>query len=143
MGSPASPPASLGRVPPSVNEAPPSVDRDHPVNLLSPPELEPESLNPTTTVLSKARRVVSLWVNHCVAVLPALLLTRTSTAGAARSSRTSRRGRAGSRGRESLGRGRRDLKRPCISNPPARSRTPRPRPPRSGPRAPWEVLPIG
>src|SRR5262245_15850627 len=75
-GSPASPPGLVGKVPPSVNVAPPSVDRANPVNLLVPPELEPESLKPTTTVLPNATIAVSLWVNKPVPVEPALLLVR-------------------------------------------------------------------
>src|SRR5262245_6904523 len=75
-GSPASPPGLVGKVPPSVNVAPPLVDRANPVNLLVPPELEPESLKPTTTVLPKATIAVSLWVKKPVPVAPALLLVR-------------------------------------------------------------------
>src|SRR5262245_1054461 len=75
-GSPASPPGLVGNVPPSVNVAPPSVDRANPVNLLVPPELDPESLKPTTTVLPNATIDVSLWVNKPVPVEPALLLVR-------------------------------------------------------------------
>src|SRR5262245_16544563 len=75
-GSPASPPGLVGKVPPSVNVAPPSVDRANPVNLLVPPELDPESLKPTTTVAPNATIDVSLWVNKPVAVAPALLLVR-------------------------------------------------------------------
>jgi hypothetical protein len=61
-GSPASPFALVGNVPPSVQLTPLSVERDQPVNLLVPPALDPESLNPTTMVLPKATRLVSLWV---------------------------------------------------------------------------------
>src|SRR5262245_66547414 len=75
-GSPASPPGLVGRFPPSVNVAPPSVDRAHPVNLLVPPELEPESLKPTTTVAPNATSEVSLWVKKAVPLEPALLLVR-------------------------------------------------------------------
>src|SRR5262245_25618812 len=75
-GSPASPTGLVGKVPPSVNVAPPSVDRANPVNLLVPPEFEPESLKPTTTVLPNATSEVSLWVNKPVPVAPALLLVR-------------------------------------------------------------------
>src|SRR5262245_34779658 len=58
-GSPASPIGLVGKVPPSVNVAPPLMDRANPVNLLEPPELEPESLKPTTTVAPNAAIVVS------------------------------------------------------------------------------------
>src|SRR5262247_3096484 len=75
-GSPASPIGLVGKVPPSVKVAPPLVDRANPVNLLLPPELEPESLKPTTTVLPNATIAVSLWVNKPVPVAPALLLVR-------------------------------------------------------------------
>src|SRR5262245_21624086 len=78
-GSPASPTGLVGKVPPSVKVAPPSTDRANPVNLLVPPELEPESLKPTTTVLPNATIEVSLWVKRPTPVDPALLLVREFT----------------------------------------------------------------
>src|SRR5437667_9478222 len=79
-GSPASPNELLGNAPPSVHVAPLSVERDHPVKC-EPVANEPESLNPTTTVLPKATTVFSLWVNWEVPVDPLLLLINALTEG--------------------------------------------------------------
>ena len=78
-GSPASPPALAGSVPPSTHVLPPSVERDQPVNWFpAPPQYEPESLKPATSVLPNAVRVVSLCVKQDVPLAPLLLLTSLS-----------------------------------------------------------------
>jgi hypothetical protein len=76
-----SPTALGGRLPPSVKVAPLSVERAKPVNRFVPPALEPESLKPTNIVLPNATRLLSLWVNRPVAVLPLLLVREFAGSG--------------------------------------------------------------